>query len=687
MRPSSLRILTFSFVVCTSALGQNLKDQPPLWNNRPGVGDFEKLENDRLAAAQRAIEQITAVASAHTIENTLVPYDEAVRQLKTAVYFSEVMRQVHPDATYRDHAAAMTAKIGDAQAALLLNRHIYEALGALDVSQADAATRYYVQRQLLEFRLAGVDKDDATRARIRKLQDQLAKDQTAFDSNITNSPGTVELTSLSELGGLPQDYIDRHKPGADGKIRITTNEPDLFPALKYAKSEQLRRQTYDAWMSRAYPKNREVLLDMLHARYEIAALIGYSSWTDYKAADQMVGKGSNVGRFIQDLDTTTRPIAEREYAMLLTEEKKNNPGANQVNSYDVRYLQELVRRSRYSFDSRELRPYLPFRQVEEGVLATAATLFHVTFRQELNAPAWDPSVETWDVFENGRAIGRFYLDLHPRAGKYSHGAMAQVLDGVAGKQLPEAILICNFPRPTQDDPGLMEYQDTVTFFHEFGHLMHHILGGQQRWAGISGITMEWDFVETPSQMLEEWIHSPQVLATFAHHYKTGAPIPADMVTRMNRASAFGRADDVAASNALTAIAYDLHKGNPQELDPDAVTLDDFRQYRLAVPGPSAAHRYASYGHLADAGYSSAYYTYMWDKVIAEDFFRQFDKNNLLSDETAMRYRRAVLEPGGSMSANDLVKNFLGRPQNMLAFQQWLGEEFEELITPPTSASH
>ena len=685
MRPSFLRILTLSFVVWASALGQNLKDQPPIWNNRPGVADFEKIENDRLAAAQRSIDQITAVASAHTIENTLVPFDEAGRQLNTAVYFSEMMRQVHPDATYRDHATAMTAKVGDAQAALLLNRHVYEALAALDVSQADAATQYYVRRQLLEFRLAGVEKDDATRVRIRQLQDQLTKDQTAFDSNISDSPGTVEVTSLSELDGLPQDYIDRHKPGPDGKIRITTDYPELFPAVKYARSEQLRRRLYDAFMSRAYPKNRDVLLDMLRTRYAIAALIGYSSWADYKAADQMVGKGSNIAKFIQDLDTTTRPIAAREFAMLLTEERKTNPRATQVNSYDVWYLQELVRRAQYNFDSQELRPYLPFRQVEEGILATAATLFHVTFRQELNAPAWDPSVETWDVFEGGRAIGRFYLDLHPRTGKFSHDAMAQVLDGVADKQLPEAILICNLPQPTQSDAGLMDYDDAVTFFHEFGHLMHHILGGRQRWAGISGITMEADFAETPSQMLEEWMHSPQVLATFAHQYKTGAPIPADTVARMNRASAFGRAGDVALQNAFAAIAYDLYKSNPQELDPDAVTLDDMRRYYLAVPTPSTAHFYASFTHLA--GYSSAYYTYMWDKVIAEDFFRQFDKNNLLSGETAMRYRRAVLEPGGSMSANDLVKNFLGRPQNMLAFQQWLSEEFEDLPAPPKSASH
>ena len=186
--------------------------------------------------------------------------------------------------------------------------------------------------------------------------------------------------------------------------------------------------------------------------------------------------------------------------------------------------------------------------------------------------------------------------------------------------------------------------------------------------------MEADFVEAPSQMLEEWMHSPQVLATFAHHYKTGEPIPPDLVTRMNRASAFGRASGVAAQNGFSAISYDLYKDDPQKINPDTVTPEDLKHYNLSTPLEADGHFYASFGHLA--GYSSAYYTYMWDKVIAEDFFQQFDQKNLLSGDATMRYRRTVLEPGGSKSANDLVSSFLGRPQQMTAFQKWLGEEFE-----------
>jgi thimet oligopeptidase len=232
--------------------------------------------------------------------------------------------------------------------------------------------------------------------------------------------------------------------------------------------------------------------------------------------------------------------------------------------------------------------------------------------------------------------------------------------------------VCNFVEPTAEDPGLMEYGDVITFFHEFGHLMHHILGGRQKWAGISGISMEGDFGEAPSQMLEQWMRSPQVLTKFARHYKTGEPIPADLVLRMNRASAFGRGRFTAGQLGYTAISYDIYRGKPDGMNLDAISDNDLKKYTLTVPSPGL-HMYASFGHLA--GYSSAYYTYMWDLVIAQDFFQQFDQHNMLAGDSPMRYRRVVLEPGGSMSANDLVKKFLGRSQNMTAIEHWMGEEF------------
>jgi thimet oligopeptidase len=645
--------------------------QPTIWAAKPDVVGFEKIENERLAAAQSAIDRLVAVKEVRTVDNTLAPFDEAIRQVNSAAYFAMLMEQVHPEATFRDHATAMLTKASAAQTAINLNHDVYNALAALDLSKADPATRHYVERQLLLFRLAGVDKDEATRNRLKKLNNQATDEQSMFERNIADGKKTIEADP-GELEGLPQDYIERHKAGTDGKVRITTDYPDALPVLTFAKSDSLRRRMAVAFNTRAYPKNQEVLTSLLKTRHEIATLLGYSSWADYNAADKMIKTGQNVAAFIQQINDAARPLSQREFEMLLAEKRKTNPGATEIPEHESGYLSELVRRSQYNFDSQSVRPYFPFNQVKQGILDAAAELFHVRFQKERNVPAWDPSVETWIVVDHDKPIGRFYLDMHPRAGKYSHAEMAPVLDGIRGKQLPEAILVCNFPAPSATDAGLMTYSDVTTFFHEFGHLMHHILGGQQAWAGISGISMESDFVEAPSQMLEEWIRSPQVLAKFARHYKTGEPIPADLVERMNRASAFGRGSWVARQLCYTAISYDVYKQKPESVDLDAVALDDARQYTLFTP-LTDTHMWASFGHLG--GYSSAYYTYLWDKVIAEDFFLQFDHQNLLAGDAPMRYRRLVLEPGGSMSANDLVKNFLGRSQNITALQRWMGEEF------------
>ncbi len=650
---------------------QAMAVQAPVWIGKPDIAAFEKMENDRLAAGQAAIDQILAVKGARTIENTLAPYDEVVRQYNSAGYLAVLLQQVHPDAKFRDSATAMTSKVGAAGSALALNQGVYKALTAIDMTKADAATKYYVQRQLLEFKLAGVDKDDATRAKLKTLLDKLTDLQSTFDRNISDDQRSITVDSAADLDGMPKDFIDAHKPGADGKIKLTTNYPDVFPILTFAKSDAVRKQLYLQFQNRAYPKNREVLMDMMKTRHEIASIIGYPSWADFNSADRMIGSAKNIANFIQQIDDAARPVGQREYAALLAEKRKTVPGASEIADYENYSLREQVRRSQFNFDSTSVRPYLPYQRVKKGILDTAAKLFQLKFVQEAGVPAWDPTVETWDVFDQGSMIGRLYLDMHPRPGKFSHAEMTPVLDGIKGKQLPEAVLVCNFPAPTADDPGLMDYTDVVTFFHEFGHLMHWMLSAQ-KWAGISGISMESDFGEAPSEMLEEWMHSPQVLATFAKHYKTEEPIPADLVARMNRADAFGRANWVMRQNVFTATSFDLYNGKPEDMDPDKIVPKDQKQYSLFVSTPGI-HDYASFGHLG--GYSSAYYTYLWDKVIAEDFVTKFDRNDLLAPAPAARYRHLVLEPGGSMSANDLVKNFLGRPQNMNALKAWMSEQF------------
>ncbi|MBS0393192.1 MAG: Zn-dependent oligopeptidase [Proteobacteria bacterium] len=655
----------------TAAHAATLSVQPPLWADHPSVERFERGVDEHIARAQQRLEQLRRVDGARTVENTVAPYDEAVRHLNTAVYLANLLQQVHPDARFRDRATSAFVKVSSVQTAISLDPSIYRGLAAVPLGRADQATRHYVERQLLEFRLAGVDKDPATRERLKSLNDELSQQVADFDRNISDDVRHVEVVA-TDLAGLPPDFLARHPPGPDGKIAITTAYPDLIPVLSFASAASLRRELFTQFLNRGYPKNGPVLARMLALREQIATLVGYHNWADYYAADKMAGSGATVGAFIEAIARTARPGAAREYELLLTEKRHADPAAEAVSPDEKRYYSELVRRSTFDFDSQSVRPYFPYAQVKQGLLDVAAVFFGVQFEREPGVTLWDPAVEAWRVLDHGRLLGRVYLDMHPRPGKFSHAEMVPVLDGVRGRQLPEGILVCNFPQPAAGDPGLMAYDDVQTFFHEFGHLMHHVLGGAQRWAGISGITMESDFVEAPSQMLEELLRSPAVLARFARHYQTGAPIPAELVARMNRAAAFGRAGWLEGQNAYAAISYDLHRVPASAVDPDAVVAADVA--RLTMLRPLAdTHEWAGFGHLA--GYSSAYYTYLWDKVIALDFFQQFSAADPLAGDAPARYRRVVLEPGGSASAADLVRGFLGRPQSPEALERWIGAEF------------
>src|ERR1700722_1214789 len=311
-----IKLCVFALMTAFATIAAALDLPPPIWSTKPDVGAFEKIENQRLDAAQRSIDKIVAVKGPRTIDNTLANYDDAVWHINAAMYFSSLMEAVHPDAAFRDRATAMTRKVSAAQTALSLNRSVYQALAAVPVSQSDPATQYYMRRQLLEFRLAGVDKNDATRARLKVLSDELTEEQSAFDRNINDGQKSIEVRAASELAGLPRDYIDNHKADKDGVIHITTSYPDFIPAMNFAVSDALRRRLYMAFHTRAYPQNRDVLMKMLRTRYDIASILGYKSWADYNAADKMIGTGAQIAEFIQSLDTAVRPVAAREFQML-----------------------------------------------------------------------------------------------------------------------------------------------------------------------------------------------------------------------------------------------------------------------------------------------------------------------------------------------------------------------------------
>ncbi len=649
------------------------------WNPAgSGSVDAPALESwveERLLRHQKAIESLVAAEGERTLDSTLRAYDDAVAELSAVGSLTGLMHSVYPQKAVRDTAQSLLQKISQAGVDLSLNRDVYHALAQIDPSGADAATKHYLDRTLLQYRLAGVDKDDATRTRIKELQDQATLASLSFARNVQEGGKTVTVESISELDGLPPDYLDTHQQGDDGKITLTTDFPDYLPVQTFAKSAELRRNMFLAYNTRAYPANEQLLLELLRIRKEVATILGYAHWADLATVDQMMGSAANLQAFLDDLDHATKGGAEKEYAMILAFAQSREPGLTQIDAASRAYWVELYRRSAFDFDSQAVRPYFPYARVEPGVLATAEKLFQVTFRRIQNPDVWHPSVSAWEVWDGTELAGRFYLDMHPREGKDKWFSAHPLIPGIRGRQLPEAALICNFPEAKDGNPGLLQYSDVVTFFHEFGHLMHALLGGRQAWAGVSGIATEGDFVEVPSQMLEEFFRDPRLLASFAHHYETGEPIPAELVLRMNRAGAFGRADWVRSQLFYTTYSLETHRLDPATLDLDALFRNLYERF-LPYTWIDGNRMYASFTHLT--GYSSNYYTYLYDKVIALDFFSQFPRTALLDSPVAMRYRKTVLEPGGSMAGREIVQQFLGRSQSSDAFTEWIGEEFQTM---------
>ncbi|WP_246357940.1 M3 family metallopeptidase [Pyxidicoccus fallax] len=621
-----------------------------------------------LQRARARTGRLVALREPRAADVALTLYDDAMALLDDAVGRAGVAANGHPDAAFRAAAQTCEQQAEATRAGLSLDPAVYTALASLELGGQDAATRRWVARVLRDFRRAGVDRDSATRERLRRLHEELTRLGQEFSRHIHEDVRTVAL-SPEDLEGLPEDYVRAHPPGPDGRVRVTTETPDYLPFMAYARREEAREALWREYRRRGHPANLATLARLLQARHELATLLGYPSWAAYSAEDKMVRRQQDAADFIERLADATAARARDDYAALLERKRRDAPDAARVFPWEQAFLEDRVRAEQYRFDSREVRPYFEYTRVKQGLLDITSRLFGLTYRRVPDAPVWHPDVEAWDVYEGATRLGRFYLDMHPRPDKLTHSVQWDLATGRAGRALPEGVLMCNFPRPGAHHPALLLHGEVRAFFHEFGHLLHHILGGRARWAGLSGSRTERDFVEAPAQVLEEWAWRPESLRLFARHLHTGEPLPEDTIARMRRADAFGKGLWLRQQLFYAAVSLQLHAGDPAGLDttPRVKALQErYLPFRAEED---------SYVHLAftqlDGYYSSSYYAYLWSLVIARDLLTPFQAHGLMDPATARRYRDAVLSPGGSRDAADLVRDFLGRDYGFDAYTHWL----------------
>ncbi|MBL8931720.1 MAG: Zn-dependent oligopeptidase [Kineosporiaceae bacterium] len=639
-------------------------DEAPAW--------LDAAVGAELARAREAVARVRQPGSRDPL-TVLRDWDEAHTALGRVASWGSLFSEVHPVEAVRTRADLATQQVQRVYTELDLDAELYAVFvgvreqvstGGPDVAgPLDPEAARLLEHTLRDFRRSGVDRDEATRERIRVVRERIVEVGQDFSRTIRDDVRSIRLEP-SRLDGLPHDWIEDHPPDGDGLVTVTSNYPDSIPFRTFCRDAAARRELATACLNVGWPDNDARLRELLALRAELAGLLGYPDWPSYDAEVKMIGRGAAIPEFIDRVAAAAQGAAERDRDVLVERLRRDRPDAEAIDGADLLFYTEVVRREQFDVDAQEVRRYFDFGGVRQGLLEVTGRLFGLTYRPASDAVVWHEEVAAFDVLADGAGpepIGRIYLDLHPREGKYKHAAQFDLVTGVAGRALPEAVLVCNFSR------GLMEHDEVVTLFHEFGHLLHHVLGGRGDWVDFSGVATEWDFVEAPSQMLEEWAWDPVVLAGFAIDAQ-GRPIPAELVERMRRAEDFGKGAQTRTQMFYAALSYQLHVEQPEDLT--ARTLELQAMYSM-FPYLEGTHMACSFGHLE--GYSSAYYTYMWSLVIAKDMFSAFDRANLFDPDVAARYRDRVLVPGGSRDAADLVADFLGRPYSVEAFERWLAE--------------
>ena len=609
-----------------------------------------------LALGTKAEKALEARKGPATLAGDYKAYDTLNLVVGDAANEMYLLSQTSTVKEVRDAAEACLPKLSDLGTAIGLSRPIYDRLAAIPTKGLDAKSAFTLKKQLTNYRLAGVDKDEATRAKVKQLNTEITEAGILFEKNIRDDKGDIALKP-EELKGLPQDYIDAHKPGADGLVHITYDYPDVIPVFDFADLRETRKKVLTGYSNRGWPANDAALKTLLEKRYELAQVLGYPDYAHLITADKMIGSPERAAKFLDDVNAAAKPGADAENAELLTFAKTLDPSIERLERYDNSYMSNKLRKVKYDVDAAEVRQYFTLSKSRTGIFNLVHDLFGTDIRP-WNTKVWSPDVTAWELYDGQRLVGRFYLDLSPRNGKYNHAAQFPIRTGVEGRQVPIGALVTNFPAT-----GPMDHGDVTTFLHEFGHLIHDMYSGHTQYATQSMNALQWDFIEAPSQLLEEWTWNYDTLKGFASNDK-GEAIPEALVKKMNAGRHFGEPTMWKGQLAYSAVSLNFYDRKPG-FDLPSTYDEQIARYSMFPPVPGT-HSYAGFGHLN--GYSAIYYTYVWSKAIALDLFTRFQADGIRNPQTAMRYRKMVLEPGGSQDANVLIENFLGRPLSLEAFK-------------------
>jgi len=670
----------------------------PDWEQTPEA--VEALVKNAIATANAALDQIGSQdLTKVTFKSTIVALDDLGYQARIAANKATIIKETNSSAAMRTAAENAVKLFQDWAVGIDYREDVYKALKAFEATKPKLSGEEakLLKETMRDYRRAGLELPPEKRQEVEKLRKELSKLGTDFDSNIVEVQSPVVFTK-AELDGVPESFLTSPgiKTGDDAytvKANVTWQN---IAVMENAKSEAVRKRLYLVHDSMAKEKNVTVLNEMLALRNKIALRLGYKSWADYQTEVKMAKSAAGAEKYINDLIAGTQPkfAAEIEEMRKLKVADTKDPKAT-INVWDFRYYNNQVKKQKYAVDTEVLRAYFPFQKTLEGMFNIYQSIFGLKFEKIAVPQKWIDDLQLYVVTDSttGEPLGMFYLDMFPREGKFNHFAEFEIIGGkllADGKyQRPTVALLCNFPPPSEGKPSLLTHGDVETLFHEFGHALHTIVT-RAKFARFSGTNVPGDFVEAPSQMLQNWVWDKKVLDTFAADYSDPAKkIPAETIAKLNDAKLATVGTYYRRQFAMASLDLALHAPHPEDKPYDSIAISNPILEKVFLPIAPETTFVTYFGHLN--GYDAGYYGYAWADAIAADMATVFEsaKEGYLDKQAGSRLRRDIYEVGDSRDITESIEKFLGRKQSVQPFLKKIGvtsaTDKSKSAPPPTNA--
>jgi len=637
--------------------------------------DVTEITDAAIEQSDRLVAAVVDGRADRTYANTMQPLDDLTVIMNDADGRGAFMARVHPDAEVRKAAVAAEEAMAKWGNDLVMRPDLASAIKgyaeSVDAANLDGLRARNLEFWLRDLRRAGHELDGADLDELRKMRQRLIEVQVAYRSNLDEWDDGIDMR-LEDLAGLPESYVERLAPGSGpDTYRVSMAYPDYIPFVEEAERRDLRQRLQFKFWNRAAEANMPLLEEGIRLRRQIALLLGYDTWTDYSMEVKMADPSS-----VDDLYDSIVPgltVRGNGELAILQDLAADDVGEAPIQAWDWAYYHTEQRKRDYGIDQNEVADYFPLDGVIDGMFEITGEVFGLEYRKMENAMAWHEDVGLYEIYNAGgdEPIAYFYFDLFPRDGKYGHAACFDIMGRVRRQdgsvRPPVAAVVANFTKPGPDSPSLLKHDEALTLFHEFGHVLHFCLTEVDH-PRFAGYDTEWDFVEAPSQIMENWMWEPEVLGRMARHYETGERIPDDLVKRMVDARDQNEGLTTLRQVYLGKFDLALHAGT-EDVDIDQTNREAFA-YSL-LPFHEGTHFAASFGHLM-GGYDAGYYGYQWARVYGDDMFSVFAKEGVLSPEVGRRYRDEVLARGYSRDAIDHLRAFLGREPSSDAYLEHLG---------------